>query len=83
MSCLLAAFAYNIENVSLLFLVLSSHTVSIALLFLFAHSALWRNLANMLFCHPVLYLEQSSPMQTVVYCVPNLAGPHQMPHGLH
>ena len=29
MSCLLAAFAYNIDNLSLLFLVLSSHTVSI------------------------------------------------------
>ena len=29
MSCLLAAFAYNIHNVSLLFLVLSWHTLSI------------------------------------------------------
>ena len=32
---------------------------------------------------PVLYLEQPSPMQTVVYCFPNLAGPSQMPHSLH
>ena len=34
-------------------------------------------------CHPVQYLEQPSPMQTVVYCFPNLAGPYQIPHSLH
>ena len=35
MSCLLAAFAYNIDNVSLLFLVLSSHNVFIVSSFSF------------------------------------------------
>ena len=53
------------------------------LLFLGAYSAMWRNLGHVLFSHPALYLEQPSPMQTVVYCFPNLAGPNRMPHSLH
>ena len=53
------------------------------LLFLVGHSAMCRNLGHLLFYHPVQYLEQPSPMQTVVYCFPNLAGPHQKLHSLH
>ena len=53
------------------------------LLFLIVYSVMWRNLAHVLFCHPALYLEQPSPMQTVVYCFPNLTGPGQMPHSFH
>ena len=33
---------------------------------------------HVLFCHPALYLEQPSPMQTVISCFLNLAGPSQM-----
>ena len=54
-----------------------------SIFFLVAHSAMCRNLAHLLFYHPVLYLEHPSPMQTVVYCFLNLAGSSQMPHSLH
>ena len=50
--------------------------------FFVPHFAMCRNLGH-LFYHPVQYLEQPSPMQTVVYCFPNLAGPCQMLHSSH
>ena len=52
------------------------------LLFLVSHSTMCRNFGHFLFYHPVQYLEQPSPMQTVVYCFPNLAVPCQMLHSL-
>ena len=48
------------------------------LLFLAPDFVTHRNLGNLLFYHLVQYLEQSSPMQTVVHCFPNLAGLYQM-----
>ena len=50
--------------------------------FLVPDFVMCRNLGHVLFYHLVQYLEQPSPMQTVVYCFPNLAGLCQMLHSL-
>ena len=53
------------------------------LIFLVSYFVMYRNLGHLLFYHLVQYLEQTSPMQTVVYCFPNLAGLCQMLHSCH
>ena len=53
------------------------------LLFLVADFVMCRNLVHVLFYHLVQYLEQPSPMQTVVYCFPNFAGLCEMIHSLN
>ena len=53
------------------------------LVFLVPDFVMCRHLGCLLCYHPVQYLEHLSPLQTVVYCFPNLAGPHQMLHSLH
>ena len=84
MSCLLAAFAYSIHHVSLVFLVLSWHTASVvSSLSCWSFCNVQKPCTCVVLSSPVQYLERPSSMQTVVSCFPNLAGPSWMPWSLH